>query len=52
MPDEERIEELADEVARGEFEIPIAKVMKLDEIQEAHRLAESHGAKGKIILVP
>lgn len=52
QPDASRLYELADEVARGEFEIPIARVMKLSEIQEAHRLAESHAVQGKIILVP
>jgi NADPH:quinone reductase-like Zn-dependent oxidoreductase len=52
QPDASRLYELADDVARGEFEIPIAKVMKLSEIKEAHRLAESHEIKGKIILVP
>lgn len=52
QPDASRLYELADEVARGEFEIPIARVMRLNEIQEAHRLAETHATKGKIILVP
>lgn len=52
QPDASRLYELADDAARGEFEIPIAKVMKLSEIQEAHRLAESHATKGKIILAP
>lgn len=52
QPDASRLYELADEVARGEFAIPIARVMKLSEIQEAHRLAESHAVQGKIILVP
>jgi NADPH:quinone reductase-like Zn-dependent oxidoreductase len=52
QPDASRLYELADEAARGEFSIPIAKVMKLEEIQEAHRLAESHATRGKIILVP
>ena len=52
QPDASRLYELADEAARGEFAIPIAKVMKLEEVEEAHRLAESHAAKGKIILVP
>jgi NADPH:quinone reductase-like Zn-dependent oxidoreductase len=51
-PDASRLYQLADEVARGEFTIPIARVMKLSEIREAHRLAESGGAGGKIILVP
>jgi NADPH:quinone reductase-like Zn-dependent oxidoreductase len=52
MPDASRLYELADDVARGEFSIPIARIMKLNEIQEAHRLAESGGTGGKIILIP
>lgn len=50
-PDASRLYELADEVARHEFQIPIARTMKLSEIQEAHRLAESGGVGGKIVLV-
>ena len=52
QPDASRLYELADEVARGEFSIPIAKTMKLSEIREAQALAEKGGAGGKIILVP
>lgn len=52
VPDASRLYELADECARGEFAIPIARTMKLSEIQEAHRLAEHGGAGGKIILLP
>ena len=52
QPDASRLYQLADEVAGGEFSIPIARTMKLSEIQEAHRLAEGHGTNGKIILVP
>ncbi len=51
QPDASRLHELADEVARGEFTIPIGKTMRLSEIEEAHRLAEAHKVKGKIILV-
>ncbi|TCK73841.1 NADP-dependent oxidoreductase [Acidipila rosea] len=51
QPDASRLYELADEVARGEFTIPIGKTMRLSEIEEAHRLAEAHKVKGKIILV-
>ncbi|MBW4043537.1 MAG: NADP-dependent oxidoreductase [Acidobacteria bacterium] len=51
QPDASRLYELADEVARGEFAIPIGKTMRLSEIEEAHRLAEAHKVKGKIILV-
>lgn len=52
VPDASRLYQLADDVAHGEFTIPIARIMKLSEIQEAHRLAESGGVGGKIILVP
>jgi NADPH:quinone reductase-like Zn-dependent oxidoreductase len=50
-PDASRLYELADEVARGQLVIPIAKTFPLQEIQEATRLAESGGAGGKIVLV-
>lgn len=50
QPDASRLYELADDVARGEYAIPIAHVLKLDEIVEAHRLAESGKAGGKIVL--
>jgi NADPH:quinone reductase-like Zn-dependent oxidoreductase len=49
QPDASRLYELADEVARGEFTIPIAKTLPLDQIQEAHREAENHPS-GKIVL--
>jgi NADPH:quinone reductase-like Zn-dependent oxidoreductase len=49
VPDASRLYELADEVAHGEFKIPIAKTIPLDQIQEAHREAENH-PHGKIVL--
>jgi NADPH:quinone reductase-like Zn-dependent oxidoreductase len=49
VPDASRLYELADEVARGEFTIPIAKTIPLDRVQEAHREAENHPS-GKIVL--
>jgi NADPH:quinone reductase-like Zn-dependent oxidoreductase len=52
QPDASRLYQLADDAARGDFQIPIARTMKLADIQEAHRLAESGGAGGKIVLVP
>lgn len=52
MPDASRLYELADDNARNEFTIPIARTMKLQEAAEAQRLAENGGVKGKIILVP
>jgi NADPH:quinone reductase-like Zn-dependent oxidoreductase len=52
VPDASRLYELADDVARGEFSIPIARTMKLRDAAEAQRLAEKGGVAGKIILVP
>jgi NADPH:quinone reductase-like Zn-dependent oxidoreductase len=43
QPDATRLHQLADDAARGEFSIPIARTMKLAEIQEAQRLAEQGG---------
>ena len=51
-PDASRLYELADEFARGEFSIPVARTMKLQDAAEAQRLAEKGGVHGKIILVP
>jgi NADPH:quinone reductase-like Zn-dependent oxidoreductase len=52
QPDASRLHQLADDVARHEFPIPIACTMKLHEIQEAHRMFERGGLSGKIVLVP
>ena len=52
QPDAARLYQLAEDVARHEFSIPIARTMKLEEIQEAHRLAEEGKPGGKIVLVP
>jgi NADPH:quinone reductase-like Zn-dependent oxidoreductase len=52
QPDASRLYQLADEAASGEFTIPIARTMKLQEIQEAHRIAEQGGVNGKIVLIP
>jgi NADPH:quinone reductase-like Zn-dependent oxidoreductase len=49
QPDASRLYELADDVASGEFTIPIAKTLSLSQIQEAHREAENHPS-GKIVL--
>ncbi len=51
MPDASRLYQLAEDFARGEFDIPIARTMSLKEAQEAQRLAESGGVGGKIILI-
>jgi NADPH:quinone reductase-like Zn-dependent oxidoreductase len=52
VPDASRLFELAEDFARGEFSIPIARTMKLREASEAQRLAEKGNVGGKIILVP
>jgi NADPH:quinone reductase-like Zn-dependent oxidoreductase len=52
VPDASRLSELAEDFARGEFSIPIARTMKLEEAQEAQRLAEKGSIGGKIILIP
>jgi NADPH:quinone reductase-like Zn-dependent oxidoreductase len=51
QPDPVRLAQLAEAFVNGEFKIPIAKVMKLSEASEAHRLGQA-GAGGKIVLVP
>ena len=51
QPDAVRLAQLAGAFVKGEFKIPIAKVMKLSEAAEAHRLGQA-GAGGKIVLVP
>jgi NADPH:quinone reductase-like Zn-dependent oxidoreductase len=50
QPDASRLYELADEAARGEFHIPIARTMNLQDAAEAHRIAEQGHTNGKIIL--
>jgi len=52
QPDASRLYELAEDVTRKDFAIPIARTMRLADIQEAHALAEKGGVNGKIILVP
>ncbi len=50
-PDAHRLEQLAQEIASGEFSIPIAKRFRLAEIRQAQELAEK-GAAGKVLLTP
>ena len=52
QPDASRLHQLAEDVARHEFSIPIARTMKLQDIQEAHRIFERGGPSGKIVLIP
>jgi NADPH:quinone reductase-like Zn-dependent oxidoreductase len=51
QPDPARLRQLADDVVRRRFELPVGRVLKLAEIQEAHRLAEK-GGSGKLVIVP
>ena len=51
VPDPHRLEQLAQEIASGEFVIPIAKRFTLAEIRKAHEVAEK-GAGGKVLLTP
>jgi NADPH:quinone reductase-like Zn-dependent oxidoreductase len=51
QPDAARLYELADEVARGEFAIPIAKKFPLEQAAQAQELAEKGHPGGKVLLV-
>jgi NADPH:quinone reductase-like Zn-dependent oxidoreductase len=51
QPDARRMQQLAEDVAAKRLVLPVARVMRFEEIQEAHRLAEQGGA-GKIVLRP
>jgi NADPH:quinone reductase-like Zn-dependent oxidoreductase len=44
--------ELADLVAAGELEVPVAEVYPLDQVQEAFRRLEQRHTRGKIVLRP
>jgi NADPH:quinone reductase-like Zn-dependent oxidoreductase len=50
VPDASRLYELADEVARGVFSIPVAKVLPLEQAREAQSEAESGKVNRKIVL--
>ncbi|SER93634.1 NADPH:quinone reductase [Gracilibacillus ureilyticus] len=44
------LNDLFDHILKHDIHVPIAKVFKLDEIGEAHRLMESNQANGKIVV--
>ncbi|MCU1697897.1 MAG: Zn-dependent oxidoreductase, NADPH:quinone reductase [Mycobacterium sp.] len=44
--------ELADLVARGELDVPIAGVFALDDVREAYRELEKRHTRGKLVLRP
>ncbi len=46
------LSELAEMIATGKLEIPIANVYHLDEVKAAYRELEQHHTHGKIVLVP
>jgi NADPH:quinone reductase-like Zn-dependent oxidoreductase len=50
QPDARTLRELAEAVARGELKIPIARTLPLSQIRDAHRLAETGGVIGKVVL--
>jgi NADPH:quinone reductase-like Zn-dependent oxidoreductase len=51
QPDASRLYELAEEVSRGEFTIPIAKVFRLEDARKAQYMAENQHPQGKVLLV-
>lgn len=51
QPDAARLYELAEDVARGEFAIPIAGTFPLEEARKAQDLAENQHPGGKIVLM-
>jgi len=51
QPDPARTCQLAEDILKEKFRIPIGARLRLAEIQEAHRLAEKGGI-GKVLLVP
>ena len=46
------VAELADLVARGELEVPIAGVFALDDVRDAYREVELRHTRGKLVLRP
>ena len=46
------LEELANLVAAGELDVPIAEVFSLDEVRQAYRILEQRHTRGKIVLRP
>jgi NADPH2:quinone reductase len=48
----EVLAEMADLVASGQIDLPIAATYRLDEVQDAYRELEQRHTRGKIVLVP
>ncbi len=51
QPDAKRLYQLAEDVAHGEFSIPIAKTFRLEDARKAQDLAENKHPGGKVLLV-
>jgi NADPH:quinone reductase-like Zn-dependent oxidoreductase len=51
LPDASRLYQLADDVARGEFSIPIARTFRLEDVRQAQNFAEKRHPGGKVLLV-
>ncbi|MGE5722132.1 MAG: NADP-dependent oxidoreductase [Sphingomonadales bacterium] len=51
-PDASRLEALARAVAEGIIPVPIARALPFSDASLAHRLGESGGIEGKLILIP
>ena len=49
-PDGEQLTKIGEMIEQGKIRANVGTVMELKEIQEAHRLSETHHAKGKIVL--
>lgn len=49
-PDGEELAKIGEIIERGEIRPIVGKVMKLADIKEAHKLSESHHARGKIVI--
>ncbi len=51
-PDTERLRQLVDDVAAGFLRTRVDRVLPLAQAAEAHRLVESGGLRGKVVLAP
>ncbi|MFC7482584.1 zinc-binding dehydrogenase [Luedemannella flava] len=52
VPDRDLLRRRVADVAAGALRTRVAAVLPLAEAAEAHRLAETHGVRGKVILAP
>lgn len=51
QPDASRLYQLAADVARGEFAIPIVRTFRLEDVRQAQNFAERRHPGGKVLLV-